>query len=101
MSRENLELVRRIYADELFDREPDLLVEQFAAADAFRARKRGSDREVLQDEVHTWTLRDGKIVRFEWGRDLASALARIGITKSRVLSPCFDRAGPSAARRRS
>lgn len=128
MSRENLELVRRIYAEELFDREPDRLVERFAAADvefvnppeavelgirrgraavarairaghepfstshhelselhdcgdtvvaavSFRARNRGSDWEVLQDEIHTWTLRDGKIVRFEWGRDLASALA--------------------------
>jgi hypothetical protein len=35
---------------------------------------------VLQDEVHTWTLRDGKIVSFEWGRDLASALAAAGRT---------------------
>lgn len=128
MSRDNLELVRRIYEERLFDREPDRLVEQLAAADvqfvnppeavepgirygraavarairaghegfstslhelrelhdcgqavvaavSFRARNRGSDWEIFQDEVHTWTLRDGEIVRFEWGRDLGSALA--------------------------
>jgi ketosteroid isomerase-like protein len=45
----------------------------------FLARSRGSDAEVGQDEVHTWTFRDGKIVRFEWGRDLDAALAAAGL----------------------
>ena len=44
------------------------------AAVSFFARGRGSDREVVRDEAHTWTLRDGRIARFEWGRDLGAAL---------------------------
>ena len=50
----------------------------------FSARVGGSDSEIVQEEVHTWTFRDGKVARFEWGRDLDAALA----------------AGPEAARRR-
>lgn len=55
------------------------LHELFEAGDAvvasvsFHARSRGSDVEVTQEEAHTWTLRDGLIVRFEWGRDLQAA----------------------------
>jgi hypothetical protein len=30
-------------------------------------------------EAHTWTLRDGQIVRFEWGRDLQRALEAAGL----------------------
>jgi ketosteroid isomerase-like protein len=41
-------------------------------------RGRGSDREVIQNEAHTWTLRDGRIARFEWGRDLGAALEAAG-----------------------
>jgi hypothetical protein len=36
---------------------------------------------VVQEEAHTWTLRDGKIVRFEWGRDLRTALEATGLRK--------------------
>ncbi len=43
------------------------------ASVSFHARSRGSDVEITQEEAHTWTLRDGLIVRFEWGRDLQAA----------------------------
>jgi ketosteroid isomerase-like protein len=132
MSRENVELVRRIYSDGLFDRDPDRIVNELAAADveyinppeavepgirrgraqvaqalrsssetfdsrrhevhelfecedavvaavSFRARIRGSGAELVQDEAHTWTFRDGRIVRFEWGRELRAALEAAGL----------------------
>lgn len=46
---------------------------------SFCARTRGSDAEVIQKEVHTWTFRDGRIARFEWGRDLKAALEAAGL----------------------
>jgi ketosteroid isomerase-like protein len=49
------------------------------AAVSFRTRGRGSESEVVQEEAHTWTVRDGNIVRFEWGRDLAKALKAGGL----------------------
>ena len=131
MSRENVETVRRIYAQGLLDREPDRLLElatpdveyvnppeavepgvrrgQTEVAKAVRnlshpfdstrnelcglfdggdivvasvrfcTRSRGSRSEVVQEEAHTWTLRDGKIARFEWGRDLGAALEAAGL----------------------
>ncbi|MBA2523831.1 MAG: nuclear transport factor 2 family protein [Solirubrobacterales bacterium] len=63
------------------------LHELFDAGDAvvasvsFRARNRGSESEVVQEEAHTWTLRDGRITRFEWGRDLGSALEAAGLSR--------------------
>ena len=45
----------------------------------FRTRGRGSEVEISQQEVHTWTLRDGAVVRFEWGRDVAAALNSVGL----------------------
>ena len=131
MSRKNVELVRRIYEDGSFDRDPERVVHEFAAADieyinppeavesgvrrgrtevaaalrnsselfesarhelrelfdggdavvaavSFRTRGRGSGVELVQEEAHTWTFRDGRIVRFEWGRDLGAALAAAG-----------------------
>jgi uncharacterized protein len=132
MSRENVELVRRIYDDGLIDRDharlidllsPDVefvnppeavesgtrrgrdevaqtlaavehfdwasheLHELFDAGDSvvalvtFRTRSRGSERQVAQEEAHTWTLRAGKIVRFEWGRDLREALEAVGLSE--------------------
>jgi hypothetical protein len=44
------------------------------AALSFYARTRGSESEIVQEEAHTWTVRQGKITRFEWGRDLGGAL---------------------------
>ena len=49
------------------------------ASVSFFARSRGSDREMVQEEAHTWTLRDNKVVRFEWGRDLKAALEAAGL----------------------
>jgi ketosteroid isomerase-like protein len=130
MSQRNLELVRRFYAEGLFDRDPDRIVQEFATPDieyinppeavepgirrgraevaqalrnsselfdssrhelhdlfdrgdavvaavSFSTRGRGSGVELVQHEAHTWTWRDGKIVRFEWGRDLGAALEAV------------------------
>jgi len=50
------------------------------AAVSFRSTTRGTTtrgkkREVIQkEEAHVWTFREGKIVRFENGRDLKDAL---------------------------
>jgi ketosteroid isomerase-like protein len=41
-------------------------------------RGRGSEREIVNEEAHTWTLRDGRIARFEWGQDLGKALEAAG-----------------------
>src|SRR5436309_2435561 len=43
--------------------------ESVVAKVTFRARGATSGAELEQEEVHTWTFRDGKVVRFEWGRD--------------------------------
>ena len=131
MSQENLELVRRIYEEGLFDRDPERVVHQFATPDieyvnppeavepgirrgraevvaalrnsselfdssrhelhelfdrgdavvaavSFWTRSRRSGIELVQEEAHTWTLRDGRIVRLEWGRDLGAAVEAAG-----------------------
>src|SRR3954452_12756137 len=39
---------------------------------------RASETELVQNEAHSWTLRDGRIARFEWGRDLEHALQAAG-----------------------
>ena len=44
-------------------------------------RSGGSEIELTQDEVHSWTFRDGRIVRFEWGRDLGVALDAAGLSE--------------------
>jgi ketosteroid isomerase-like protein len=126
MSRENVEIVRRLYEDGLMDRDPAELLElatpdveyvnppyaiepgtrrgveavgkamrAFAevweeswhelgelhdcgdvvvAAVTWHTRSRGSEQELLQEEAQSWTIRDGRIARFEWGLDLAKAL---------------------------
>jgi ketosteroid isomerase-like protein len=132
MSRENVELVRRLYEDGMFDRDPERLVHEFASPDieyvnppeavepgvrrgpaevveamrnsselfdssghelhelfdggdavvaavSFGTRGRQSRIELVQEEAHTWTLREGRIVRFEWGRDLGAALEAVGL----------------------
>ena len=130
MSQQNIELVRWIYADGLFDRDPDRIVREFAtprieyvnppeavepgvrrgraevaqalrnsselfdssrhelhglfdcgdavvAVVSFCTRSGGSGVELVQREAHTWTFRDGRIVRLEWGRDLGAALEAV------------------------
>jgi ketosteroid isomerase-like protein len=133
MSQENVEIVRRIYEEQMMDRGQERLRELFTpdveyvnppeaiepgtrhgpvavekafrssadyfdlpwnevrelfdcghavvAAVSFRTRGRGSQSEVLQEEAHTWTLRDGRIARFEWGRDLGAALEAAGLSE--------------------
>jgi ketosteroid isomerase-like protein len=53
--------------------------ESVVAEIRFRARGRTSGAELEQDAVHTWTFRDGKVVRFEWGRNLDAALKAVGL----------------------
>ena len=48
--------------------------DRVVASVIFRARSTGSNIEITQEEAHTWTLSDGLIARFEWGRDLQAAL---------------------------
>ena len=52
------------------------------AAVGWYTRSRGSSRELVQEEVHTWTLREGRIARFEWGLDLGEALEAAGLSDS-------------------
>lgn len=130
MSQENVQLVRRIYEEELIGRDPGRFLElatpdveyinppeavdpgirsgpeevaralrnlsesfdsirhevkelfdcgdTVVAAISFHTRPRGSQSEIVQEEAHTWTLRDGKVARFEWGRDLDAALEAAG-----------------------
>jgi ketosteroid isomerase-like protein len=58
---------------ELYDSE-DIVV----AAVSWHIRSRGSERELVNEEAHTWTLRAGRIARFEWGQDLETALEAAG-----------------------
>ena len=41
----------------------------------------GEARELVNEEAHTWTLREGRIARFEWGQDLGSALEAAGLSE--------------------
>jgi ketosteroid isomerase-like protein len=127
MSRQNVELVQRIYEDGLFDRDPERIVHELAAPDieyvnppeavepgirrgkaevvdalqkssqvfassrhelhelfdcgdavvaavSFCTQTHRGGAQLTQQEAHTWTWRDGTLVRFEWGRDLRAAL---------------------------
>jgi ketosteroid isomerase-like protein len=42
---------------------------------------RDSGAQVTQEEAHTWTLRDGKVISFEWSRDLPAALEAVGLSE--------------------
>jgi ketosteroid isomerase-like protein len=44
------------------------------AAVSWHIRNRGSEKELVNEEAHTWTLREGRIASFEWGQDLGKAL---------------------------
>jgi ketosteroid isomerase-like protein len=59
---------------ELFDG-GDIVV----AAVSWYTRSRGSESELVQEEAHTWGLREGRITRFEWGKDLGTALEAAGL----------------------
>jgi ketosteroid isomerase-like protein len=49
------------------------------AAVSWYTRSRGSEHELVQEEAHTWGLRRGRITRFEWGKDLGTALQAAGV----------------------
>jgi ketosteroid isomerase-like protein len=49
------------------------------AAVSWHTRSRGSEQELVQEEAHSWMLRDGRIARFEWGLDLAKGLEAAGL----------------------
>jgi ketosteroid isomerase-like protein len=72
---------------EHFDATRNELVELFDGGDVvvasvrFRTRSRGSQSEIVHGEAHTWTLRDGKIARFEWSRDLGGTLEAAGLSE--------------------
>ncbi len=51
------------------------------AAVSWHIRGRGSERELVNAEAHTWTLREGRIARFEWGQDLGKALEAAGVAE--------------------
>lgn len=48
------------------------------AAVSWHIRSSASERELVNEEAHTWTLREGRITRFEWGQDLGKALEAAG-----------------------
>ena len=48
---------------------------------SFCTRIGGSEIEVVQKEAHTWTMRGGRVVRFEWGRDVKAALEAAGLSE--------------------
>jgi ketosteroid isomerase-like protein len=66
---------------ELYDR-GDIVV----AAVSWHVRGRGSKRELVNEEAHTWTLHEGRLARFEWGQDLGTALEATGGPEQRSLS---------------
>jgi hypothetical protein len=55
--------------------------EAVVASVIHHARVQGSDVEITQKEAHTWTLRDGLVVRVEWGRDLQAALDAAAVSR--------------------
>jgi ketosteroid isomerase-like protein len=63
------------------------LHELFAAGDVVVASvswytlSRASETELVQEEAHTWTIREGRIARWEWGRDLSTALRSAGLSR--------------------
>ena len=63
---------------ELFD-----LGDTVVAAVRFHATaRRGTKSETIEDEeAHTWTLQNGEVVRFEWGRNLETALEAAGLSE--------------------
>ena len=134
MSRENVELVRRLYEAGLIDQDPAEWLPELASPDieyvnpphavepgvrrgpeavvramrgfsevwmdsrhelhelfdggeivvaavSWYTRTRGSDAELVQEEAHTWTIRDGRIAGFEWGTDLNGALRSAGLDR--------------------
>jgi ketosteroid isomerase-like protein len=51
------------------------------AAVTFHALGRDSGAHLTQEEAHTWTFRNGKVISFQWGRDLHAALEAVGLSE--------------------
>jgi ketosteroid isomerase-like protein len=51
------------------------------AAVSWYTRSRGSERDLVNEEAHSWTLHEGRIARFEWGQDLGKALEAAGLSE--------------------
>jgi uncharacterized protein len=70
---------------ESFDRwvhEPGEIIEhgdKVVVMATFRARGRGSSVDLEKFEPHIWTLREGKVVRFEWFNDRDEAMRAAGL----------------------
>jgi ketosteroid isomerase-like protein len=47
----------------------------------FYAHVRGSEGEAVHEQAHTWTIRNGRIVRFEWGRGWDQPLEVAGLSE--------------------
>lgn len=77
---------------ETFDERENRLVRTFDAGEVvvaqvvFTARGATSGAEVRHEEAHTWTFENGGLVRFEWGRDLRSALEAAGLEEEQPAS---------------
>jgi ketosteroid isomerase-like protein len=52
--------------------------EVVVAAVRWHIRGRGSERVLVNEEAHSWSLREGRIARFEWGQDVVKALEAAG-----------------------
>lgn len=48
----------------------------------FCARGRGSSIDLEKFEPHVWTLRDRKVIRFEWFNDREEAIRAVGLAES-------------------
>ncbi len=53
--------------------------DKILAITTFRARGRGSSVDLDKYEPHVWTLREGKVVRFEWFNDRDEAERAAGL----------------------
>ncbi len=49
------------------------------AAVTWYIRSRAARASSSDQEAHTWALHEGRIARFEWGQDLATALEAAGL----------------------
>jgi ketosteroid isomerase-like protein len=49
------------------------------AAVSWHTYSRGGESPLVNEEAHSWSLREGRIARFEWGQDLGKALEAAGL----------------------
>jgi ketosteroid isomerase-like protein len=64
--------------------EPERLIavgDQVAVAVRYQARGRATGIEIAGRESALWTLRDGKVVRYEWFHEPADAFEAVGLVE--------------------